>query len=44
MIGREGNETAMRGKKQRWTSDVRNWRRKWEQRCKELEEEMGTEM
>jgi hypothetical protein len=24
--------------------DVRNWRRKLEQRCKELEEEIGTEM
>ncbi len=27
-----------------WSSDVKNWRRKLEQRCKELEEEIGTEM
>jgi hypothetical protein len=44
MIGREGTGTAIRVKRKSWSSDVKNLRRKLEQRCKELEEEIGTEM
>jgi hypothetical protein len=43
-FGKEGTGTAIRVKRKRWNSDVKNWRRKLEQRCKELEEEIGIEM